>query len=467
MFGHSVLPRTAALMDQQVVGAPPGWTVKRAMETIIPSESGGDPTAANPKSSARGIAQYITRTWQQFAPRYGVDITKYPTADKAPPEIQIDVFANTLLDRNGGGVGHWTVGNSKVANTIFGPMRNDMPAVVASLKTNNPDSFIQVAEQLAPGRPNLEGWGNAFAVLAAPFLARGETDKVAAIEDTMLRVAHAGTNMHLMGAYASLQKGDTVTAGAQLAQAYKFMPDGGAAKFYKGPNDQLFVQKVDEKTGSPISKMMPVTPEGVAAQMQFTRNPVTFIKTLNEMQKNTAEVRLREAQTAHAYAQAGQSLGANQARIDAAQIAAQQRAQTGAQRTAGIVEAARIRAGAQGQGKEPTPSQAAQMVDNVFKEHQLAANTPEKQQLLATRRNLTRELLYGSGYQLDPYAARVQADDLLGGRLDAVGPATDNKTGQRIWIIVNKNNQPVNKVSGSVGDLLAQQKKQTAIPASR
>lgn len=51
-------------------------------------ESGWNPIAANPASSARGIFQFILSTWQSFGSLAGVDLTAYPTADKAPVAIQ-------------------------------------------------------------------------------------------------------------------------------------------------------------------------------------------------------------------------------------------------------------------------------------------------------------------------------------------------------------------------------------------
>jgi len=51
-------------------------------------ESSWNPTAANPGSSARGIFQFILSTWQSFGMLAGVDLTAYPSADKAPQAVQ-------------------------------------------------------------------------------------------------------------------------------------------------------------------------------------------------------------------------------------------------------------------------------------------------------------------------------------------------------------------------------------------
>ena len=51
-------------------------------------ESGWNSTATNPGSSARGIFQFILSTWQSFGALAGVDLTQYPSADKAPAVVQ-------------------------------------------------------------------------------------------------------------------------------------------------------------------------------------------------------------------------------------------------------------------------------------------------------------------------------------------------------------------------------------------
>ncbi|MDB5165246.1 MAG: hypothetical protein JWM00_136 [Candidatus Saccharibacteria bacterium] len=57
------------------------------LRALADQESGGDPKAANPTSSARGKYQYITSTWQARASLYPPS-GDYSTADKAPEEVQ-------------------------------------------------------------------------------------------------------------------------------------------------------------------------------------------------------------------------------------------------------------------------------------------------------------------------------------------------------------------------------------------
>lgn len=57
------------------------------LQALAKQESGGNPTAANPGSSARGKYQYITSTWQSRWDLYP-PASKYATADLAPEAAQ-------------------------------------------------------------------------------------------------------------------------------------------------------------------------------------------------------------------------------------------------------------------------------------------------------------------------------------------------------------------------------------------
>ena len=50
---------------------------------------------------AQGNFQFITPTWQRYAPRAGVDVSKYPTAMSAPPSVQAQVAAVTPINQWG------------------------------------------------------------------------------------------------------------------------------------------------------------------------------------------------------------------------------------------------------------------------------------------------------------------------------------------------------------------------------
>ena len=60
-------PRCAVRLAAYLARAP-----YRLADRIVGCESGYNPTAANPTSSAGGLYQYIEGTWSSTAPRYGM-----------------------------------------------------------------------------------------------------------------------------------------------------------------------------------------------------------------------------------------------------------------------------------------------------------------------------------------------------------------------------------------------------------
>jgi len=65
-------------------------------------ESGGDPLAKNPNSSASGLMQHLTRFWDDRAASAGM-----PGADVFDPQANIWVSAWLALAAPGGGWQHW------------------------------------------------------------------------------------------------------------------------------------------------------------------------------------------------------------------------------------------------------------------------------------------------------------------------------------------------------------------------
>lgn len=66
---------------------------------VMRCESRGDPNAANPRSSARGLFQHLKRLWPERAVSAG-----WPGADILDPEANIAVAAWLLYE---GGPSHW------------------------------------------------------------------------------------------------------------------------------------------------------------------------------------------------------------------------------------------------------------------------------------------------------------------------------------------------------------------------
>ena len=49
---------------------------------IIRKESGGDPTAQNPKSTAYGLCQFLTGTWKYVQNKWDMDLNRYSPTDQ-------------------------------------------------------------------------------------------------------------------------------------------------------------------------------------------------------------------------------------------------------------------------------------------------------------------------------------------------------------------------------------------------
>lgn len=69
---------------------------------IMQCESGGDPDAKNPNSSASGLMQHLTRFWDDRSTRAG-----YSGADVFDPEANIYTSAWLALTAAEGGWQHW------------------------------------------------------------------------------------------------------------------------------------------------------------------------------------------------------------------------------------------------------------------------------------------------------------------------------------------------------------------------
>lgn len=77
---------------RQVMGggsAPPG----QVAQAIIGRESGGNPTAQNPMSSATGAGQFLDQTWLDMAPRLGVDPQLLARAQQGDPQARQQILA--------------------------------------------------------------------------------------------------------------------------------------------------------------------------------------------------------------------------------------------------------------------------------------------------------------------------------------------------------------------------------------
>jgi len=68
------------------------------LEEIIKRESGGDPNAKNPKSTAYGYCQFIDQTWQYVQKKWGIKLDRYN------PDDQLYACGRLLEEE---GIIHW------------------------------------------------------------------------------------------------------------------------------------------------------------------------------------------------------------------------------------------------------------------------------------------------------------------------------------------------------------------------
>lgn len=73
----------------QLGGTAPG----QVAQAIIGRESGGNPTAQNPMSSATGAGQFLDQTWLDMAPRLGVDPQLLARAQQGDPQARQQILA--------------------------------------------------------------------------------------------------------------------------------------------------------------------------------------------------------------------------------------------------------------------------------------------------------------------------------------------------------------------------------------
>lgn len=167
---------------------------------------------------------------------------------------------------------------------------------VVQASKGGPDSTMRYIVDSAPrGLSMSDGWQHAQSLMVNSFLQLGDIEGAEKAQDFMMRQAFMGSNTHLMGAAASLERGDGMTAAQQLAKAHAFFPDGTAGRFMTNGRE-VFGVRLDEATGKPLGSPFKITAQEVRAQLQVTGNPMTFSKFLSDQQKSAAETRLHNAQ---------------------------------------------------------------------------------------------------------------------------------------------------------------------------
>lgn len=120
-----------------------GGTVDRFMQVLAHQESGGNPTARNPASSAAGKYQYLTSTWQSRYDDYP-PARQYPTADKAPEAVQDAVVKIEYTKK----MKSFSNDPFKLAVSHFYPIANTRPELLDVIPPRNVITPRQYADSV-------------------------------------------------------------------------------------------------------------------------------------------------------------------------------------------------------------------------------------------------------------------------------------------------------------------------------
>lgn len=169
------------------------------------------------------------------------------------------------------------------------------PQKLTAAARSGPDSFIRHIAQTAPkGATMSDGWRMAEGMLVEAFIRKGDIAGAQHARDLVLQMSHAGSIQHLMKAHQALSAGDGITAANELARSHAFFPDGTMGRF-RSDGRGVYAERIDESDPSRrLGPSIPVTPEGIAGLLNITRDPKQYLKTLNEQQKLTSDMRLKE-----------------------------------------------------------------------------------------------------------------------------------------------------------------------------
>ncbi|HXI49015.1 MAG TPA: hypothetical protein VNH39_10535 [Steroidobacteraceae bacterium] len=177
-------------------------------------------TSSGVRSSATGAYGFLDGTWREFAPKAGVDLTQYPRAYMAPPEVQDKVAAITPIS-------HWT-----------GVDKSGRP-------------FNAAAQRLAANPAYIAGGGAGSGGLAPGFARgpEGDLTRNGQPPDATLGGAPAWEEGQMVpGAPANLQPPAGAPRGQQMAQ------DGPQTATDAGPQGDLAAAEQAELAKIPMPK---------------------------------------------------------------------------------------------------------------------------------------------------------------------------------------------------------------------
>jgi hypothetical protein len=319
-------------------GGYPGMTIQIA--ATIRRESNWNPKAVarNPDGSiaSMGLMQITPATWRMFDPdnrldpykaedniKVGIEYYKY-----LAKEVGAGTFQQNLayMRGEGGVIAVQHVGwpayaqtNDIAAKGVLGmyddnvkptpamfphdPSRKlSAPGIVQAGQgpngSLNPDGVLNYITDYGPvGVPLADSWRAAQYALEDHMIVIGHPEMIPHAMEWIAQVSHQGAVSNLIAGDQALLRGDMQGAANAFARSHAFFPDGTYARIGMDQSNHLWATQYSEGYNTQLGKPFQITHEMVAGQIIGMQNPVTYIQTMQTMQKSAAEI---EQMKAHA-----------------------------------------------------------------------------------------------------------------------------------------------------------------------
>ena len=162
----------------------------------------------------------------------------------------------------------------------------------------NPDGVLNYITDYGPvGVPLADSWRAAQYALEDHMIVIGHPEMIPHAMEWIAQVSHQGAVSNLIAGDQALLRGDMQGAANAFARSHAFFPDGTYARIGVDQSNHLWATQYSEGYNTQLGKPFQITHEMVAGQIIGMQNPVTYIQTMQTMQKNAAET---EQMKAHA-----------------------------------------------------------------------------------------------------------------------------------------------------------------------
>jgi hypothetical protein len=183
-------------------------------------------------------------------------------------------------------------------NFSKGPPIDGHAAIRASIE-GGPEGALQFMVQTAPrGMQLTDMWRNYETAMMVFALSKGDIAGVQHARDLALQMSQQGATANLMAADQAIIAGDGRSAAQYLAKAHAFFPDGTIGRFAVDEKGNVWGQRYDEHDPNrALGKPFPVTHESLVPKLIQTRDPMQYLKMVQEQQKLASTLRLNTAHT--------------------------------------------------------------------------------------------------------------------------------------------------------------------------